>query len=109
MPGSDRGLTADGGILWTEDSPGVRDEAEPRDSFGAALAVGNLGRGAHQDLAITARAESISGAREAGAVSVLYGGTGLADAGSQLWTRDSVGVPGAAADGDWFGFALGAA
>ncbi len=109
MPGSDEGLTADGGLLWTQDSPDVPDRAEPGDSFGAALAVGNFGRGPHADLALTARAESIDGAREAGAVSVIYAGTGLGDNGSQLWTRNSAGVPGLAADRDWFGFSLGGA
>ena len=109
MPGSSDGLTTDGGALWTQDSPDVHDRAERGDAFGAALAVGNFGRGPYPDLAITARAESFDDIAEAGSVTVLYSGTrGLTAAGNQRWTRDRVGVPGAAAPQDWFGFSLAA-
>jgi hypothetical protein len=110
MPGSAGGLTPEGGVLWTQDSPGVRDQAERNDGFGAALAIGNFGRGSHPDLAITARTESVGGVPLAGSVTVLYAGTdGLTANGNQLWTRDREGVPGVAAAEDWFGSALAAA
>jgi FG-GAP repeat len=41
LPGSAGGLTATGGRLFTQDSPGVEGSAETRDHFGAALAVGD--------------------------------------------------------------------
>jgi hypothetical protein len=110
MPGSPTGPTTTDGVLWTQDSPDVLDTAERNDAFGSAIAIGNFGRGGHPDLAITTRRESFGAIDEAGAVSVLYSTlTGLTADENQQWTRNTPGVPGTAADGDWFGFALGAA
>jgi len=110
MPGSPTGPTVTNSVLWTQDSPGVVGDAERNDAFGSAVAIGNFGRGGHPELAITVRRESFGTADQAGAAAVLYSTTtGLFADGNQLWTRNTPGVPGTAADGDWFGFALGAA
>jgi FG-GAP repeat len=59
------------------------------------------------DLAVGAPFEDLGGVRGAGAVNVLYGSaTGLTGGGSQLFTQDSPGVPGAVEDNDLFGGAL---
>jgi hypothetical protein len=39
LNGSKSGLTGKGSQIWTQDSPGVPDEAEPRDDFGHTLAA----------------------------------------------------------------------
>jgi hypothetical protein len=70
----------------------------------AALRADFNGDGA-ADLAIGAPGENSS----SGVVHVLYGsGTGLAAAGSQLWSQNSPGIAGGAEPGDIFGFALAA-
>jgi hypothetical protein len=105
--GSSGGLTAGGSQLWTQASGGGADGAEPEDAFGAALAAGDLGRGAPADLAVGAPLEDLEGAGSAGAVEVLYGSpSGLTAAGSQVWTQDSAGVGGSTEAGDEFGGAL---
>jgi disulfide bond formation protein DsbB len=100
--GSGTGLTATGSQLWSQDSPGIAGVAEAGDGFGLALAVGDFNGTAPADLAIGAPDEN-----SVGVVHVLYGsGTGLAAAGSQLWSQDSPGIAGGAEAGDAFGLAL---
>jgi hypothetical protein len=61
------------------------------------------------DLAVGAPTESIGTIGGTGAVSVLYGtASRLTGSGSQLFTQDTPGVPGAAEPGDQFGSALAA-
>ena len=36
------GLSGAGSEPWSEDTPGVRDEGEPDDHFGGALAMGDI-------------------------------------------------------------------
>jgi FG-GAP repeat len=104
LPGSAGGLTATGGQLFTQDSPGVPGVAEPGDNFGLRLAVGNFGGGGFVDLAVGG-AEDVGAAEDAGAVNVLPGSAGgLTGTGSQLLTRESPGVPGSAEPFDGFGY-----
>ncbi|TAH34959.1 MAG: hypothetical protein EYC70_14275 [Planctomycetota bacterium] len=99
-------LTANGAEFWTQDSWGVPDVAEAGDGFGGALAVGRFNAG-QQDLAVGVPGEDLGGVIDAGAVHVIYGGSGgLAGAGSQFWTQDTSGVLDAAEARDQFGFAL---
>ncbi|MFC4783971.1 FG-GAP repeat protein [Nocardioides sp. MAHUQ-72] len=103
--GSPRGLTASHSQLWSQDSAGVAGRAEPRDAFGTALAVADLGAGRRTDLAVGVPGEN--GSR--GVVQVLTGSPrGLSSGHSQRWSLDSPGVPGAARRGDGFGGALAA-
>jgi hypothetical protein len=107
--GTANGLTATGSQLWHQDSGGVPDAVEPADELGAALAVGDLGRGGEGDLAIGAPGEDVGSTADAGAVNVLYGtASGLAATGAQLWHQNSAGVASSAEAGDAFGSALGA-
>jgi FG-GAP repeat len=106
--GSARGLTATGAQLWTPDSPGVPGNTQSEDSFGTALAAGDLNNDRVDDLAVGAPNGDVGAAFDAGDVIVLYGAaaTGLTATGAQLWSQDSPGVPGLAELGDGFGHAL---
>jgi disulfide bond formation protein DsbB len=108
--GSAGGLTAAGDQLWTQDSPGILDAAEPGDAFGVALAAANFGNTTQADLAVGAAFEDDSRVVSAGAVNVLYGSaSGLTAAGNQFWGQDTFGVLDAAEPGDFFGHGLAAA
>jgi disulfide bond formation protein DsbB len=107
--GSRSGLTVAGDQLWTQESPGVEDDAEAGDNFGNALAAGDFDGDGHDDLAAGVYNESLPGAFHAGAVAVLYGSaSGLAAEGNQLWHQDSPGVLDLAEASDTFGSALAA-
>ena len=97
---SANGLTGTASQLWTQNSPGIFDEAEQGDEFGESVAVADFDGDGFGDLAIGVPFEDAN----AGAVHVLYGSpTGLTAAGSQFWTQNSPGIPDEAEDGDWFG------
>jgi hypothetical protein len=114
--GSPGGLSAAGSQVWTQNSAGVPDTAEPNDVFGCALAAGDFDGDSHADLAIGVCGESFSSTgapshlvTEGGAVQVLYGSpAGLTAARSQFWTQDSAGVRDVAEEEDHFGSALAA-
>jgi hypothetical protein len=107
--GSTGGLTGVGGQFFTQDSPRVPGAAEPDDSFGAALAVGDFDRDGFADLAIGVPHEDVGTIADAGAVNVLYGSTGgLTGTGSQIFTQNSPGVPDSVEFDDFFGGALAA-
>jgi hypothetical protein len=79
----------------------------------AAQAVGSLQADFNNDglvdLAVGAVFEDVGSVGAAGAVNVVYGSSGgLTGAGSQLFSQDSLGVPGMAEGGDQFGAALAA-
>src|SRR5918995_7031147 len=62
-----------------------------------------------EDLAVGVPFESVGSIESAGAVNVLYGSAaGLSGAGSQLFSQDTAGVPGAAEPFDEFGAAMAA-
>ncbi|HEX8103719.1 MAG TPA: proprotein convertase P-domain-containing protein [Solirubrobacteraceae bacterium] len=105
--GSANGLKTAGALMLGQGSPGVPDGNEPGDRFGAALAAGNLGRGARGDLAIGAPGEDVGAIDGAGAVTTLYGtASGLGTAGAALWHQNVAGVEQDAEAGDAFGSVL---
>jgi FG-GAP repeat/FG-GAP-like repeat len=109
LPGSAGGLTGVGSQLFTQDTPGVPDSAEPLDSFGSALAAGDFNSDSFADLAIGVPGEDVDSFQDAGAVNVLVGSAGgLTGSGSQLFTQDSLGVPDSVEFDDFFGNALAA-
>ncbi len=104
--GSAEGVDLAGAQFWSQDTPGVLDQAEPFDRFGAVLAAGNFNGDAYDDLAIGVFYED-EGADDAGVVQVLYGtADGLSASGDQLWSQDAPGVLGASAISEWFGYSL---
>jgi hypothetical protein len=107
--GGRNGLTASGNQLWHQNIADIGGTAEPEDHFGASLTVGDFGRESTGDLAIGVPDEDAGGARDAGVAQALYGTAGgLLSAGNEVWYLNSSGVPGTAAVGDAFGFALAA-
>jgi len=85
--GSVSGLTSVGNQLWSQDSPGVRGNAEGGDKFGKSLAAGDFDGDGFADLAIGVSSEDVDANSDAGAVNVLYGSVdGLTADGDDLWT-----------------------
>ena len=93
----------------TQDSPGMPGTAEAGDLFGKAVLAGEFGHeSGHVDLAVTAALEDLSGAKNAGALSMAeYDVYGNLEARNRpaSWSQDSAGVAGVAESGDRFGTA----
>ncbi|HEX6569221.1 MAG TPA: FG-GAP repeat protein, partial [Acidimicrobiales bacterium] len=109
LPGSTGGLTGNGSVRFTQDSPGVPGGAEGLDRFGSALAAGDFNRDGLDDLSVGVPGEAVGSLLDAGAVNALFGSAGgLTAVGSQRFTQDSAAVPGVAETADQFGTALAA-
>ncbi len=110
--GSAAGLTATGNQIWTQDSPGIDDQADAFDRFGFALTAGDFDGDGRDDLAVGVPDEDFGGFGgpvSAGAVHVLRGSAaGLTAEGNQFWTQDSPGIQGVLEGGDHFGSSLAA-
>lgn len=103
------GVTATGSQLWSQDSAGIIDSPEAFERFGAALSAGDFNGDGHDDLAIGAPGEDLTGGNDAGAVHVIYGSaSGLTSIGSQQFTQDTAGIADNVETGDGFGSALAA-
>lgn len=93
--GSKSGLRSLGDQLWTQDSSGIKDQAEEDDAFGSVLTAGDFNGDGRDDLAIGVRGEGIGSRVGAGLVHVLYGSkSGLTSSGNQVWNQDSSGING---------------
>jgi hypothetical protein len=106
--GSAAGLTMDGNQYWTQDSPGILDQAENGDGFdGRVPDFGDMNGDGYADIAVGVFKESLEGEttiRAAGAMNVIYGSAaGLTDVGNQFWNLDSPGIKGTAEEIDAFG------
>ena len=108
--GSADGLAAAGSQVLDQTTAGGCDGAETADFFGGALAAADLGRTAHDDLAIGAWGETIEGVEMAGAVAVTYGASeGLTTDAGECWHQDSPGIKDALEGGEgMLGDAFGA-
>ena len=113
--GTDTGLTALGSQAWDQDSPGIEDDVEAGDDFGASLAIGDFDADGFGDVAVGVPEENVTvclpTAYECGdgAVAVLYGSdTGLTADGSQFWHLDVPGIPTDPDpdDNDYFGWSI---
>ena len=105
--GSASGVSSAGKQVWHQDSPGVRETAEPYDWFGASVAAGDFNDDGFADLAVGALLETLGAPSAAGVVHILYGSAnGLTARGSQVFHQNRPGVPEAAEAVDGFGWAL---
>ena len=108
MLGSLSRLTATGNLVLTQDSIGL-DPSEEGDAFGWALASADFNKDQKADLVVGAPFEDVGEITEAGAVHVLYStAAGPAAVNSQFWHQSVEGMPDAAEQRDWFGYALAA-
>jgi len=108
--GTRRGLKVAGSQLWGQDTPGIRDQHEYDDNFGAALAAGDFNGDRADDLAVGVSTDSIRDVTGAGGVNVIYGSpTGLTAAGNQFWNRARAGIAGGLNTRAHFGSTLAAA
>jgi len=105
--GSNAGLSTDRIQYWNQNTPGIADQPEPMEFFGAVLTAGDFDGDGRDDLAISAVGEAVGGAANAGAVHVLYGSNnGLAAAGDQFWHQNINGIPDFAEAGEQFGTSM---
>jgi hypothetical protein len=105
--GSPVGIIANNAQVWTQNSPGVQDQAEATDRFGFALAAGDFNNDGFDDLAIGVPFEDLDFIGDAGVVHVLYGSeSGLSAAADQFWTQNSSLIQDQAEFGDRFGMTL---
>jgi hypothetical protein len=105
IPGGRNGLELTNAEVY---EPGVSSVPSLPGSFGAALAVGDFDDDGYDDLAIGAPYSDFYGT-DAGAVAVLFGGSGgLTTSGSEIWGQDTLGIQGSAESSDHFGAALAA-
>lgn len=102
--GTGAGLTGIRTQLWHQDRGSIEGAAEPGDAFGSSLAVGNFDGDRYGDLVVGVPGEAVRGITSAGAVNVIYGsGSGLSDAGNQMWHQGSPGILGAVESYDRLG------
>ncbi|HEX8103925.1 MAG TPA: proprotein convertase P-domain-containing protein [Solirubrobacteraceae bacterium] len=110
LRGTPAGLTGTNSPLWSQGSPGMLDEPQDGDHFGAALAAGDFGGSALTDLAIGVPDEdATAGAADVGEVQRLAGSpSGLTATGNQLFGQATTGVADDPEAGDRFGAAIAA-
>ena len=107
LPGTATGVSATGSQLWSQNSAGIADAAEPGDGFGSTLSAGDLNGDGRDDLAIGVPGEDAGTVVDGGAVHVLYGTpAGLAATGSQSWSQNSPSIADATEAGDHLGSVL---
>jgi hypothetical protein len=104
--GSASGVSVAGDQVWTQNTAGVKEVAEPSDRFGWSAAWGDFDGDGFSDLAVGVLLENVGGV-DGGAVSVLYGSpAGLTSTANQLWHQNVAGIADVAGASDYFGFAL---
>ncbi|HEX9774419.1 MAG TPA: carboxypeptidase regulatory-like domain-containing protein [Actinomycetota bacterium] len=109
--GGGSGIKTRNGQFFTQNTAGVLDRAERGDNFGDALAAAGFNApGGADDVAIGIPKEDVGGKRDAGAVALLLGksGVGLRTGGDAFLHQGSTGIKGSNEPGDRFGDALAA-
>ena len=104
VPGSANGPAGAKAAYLNQDSPGVPGAAELGDSFGSDVSVADVNGDGYADVAAGVPGEDFDGITNAGSAVVLRGGAGgLTGTGTQSFSQDTEGVPGAAENADLFG------
>ena len=86
--GSKHGLSGTRDRVFTQDTPGVKETAEPGDEFGNSLARGDFNGDGRADLALGTPFEDQGTKSNTGVVQILYGSKhGLRVKGNQSWSR----------------------
>ncbi|MCD0484012.1 VCBS repeat-containing protein [Streptacidiphilus sp. ASG 303] len=97
-------------VTISEATPGVAGDNDAWDSFGAALAFGDVDGDTYADLLVgnpTERLGADASIQNAGTITLLHGSAqGINTARTQTFNQDSTGVPGHAEPGDRFGSRL---
>jgi hypothetical protein len=107
--GTASGLDAENDQFWSQDSTNIKGTAEAGDLFGTAIGSGDFNGDGFADLAVGAPGDQVGSKGYAGGVNVIYGtADGLDDAGNELWTEDSSGVPDTAENSDGLGSSVAA-
>ncbi len=110
--GSAGGLDLSGSQFFDQDTPGMAEDSEDGDEFGAALASGDFDNDGYDDLAIGVPYEGGLGigggfVSHHGAVQTLFGSSlGLSTARTQYFDQNTSGMADTAEDGDLFGWPL---
>jgi FG-GAP repeat len=105
--GAGGGLTVTGSQVLHQGVAGVGSNPEDFDGFGFALVAGDFDDDGFVDLAVGVPFEGVGAVPGAGAINVLFGGSGgLSGAGSQLFHQDVAGVGSTAEEFDNFGWSL---
>jgi hypothetical protein len=105
--GGGGGLSGTGSQVFWQGSGGVAGTLEAFDWFGAAVSTGDFNNNGAADLAIGVPHEAIGTRFAAGAVNVLYGGSGgLTGSGSRGFWQGTGGMAGTAEADDQFGLSL---
>ncbi|MEV7193757.1 FG-GAP and VCBS repeat-containing protein [Streptomyces sp. NPDC093510] len=105
--GGATGVSTTRTAVFSQATEGVPGDDESDDSFGGALAAGDVDGDGYPDLAVSAVFETIGSTSHAGNVWVLRGGaSGLTGTGAQSFHQGTAGVPGANEASDMFGTAV---
>ena len=105
--GSASKLTDLGNQFWHQDGAGILGEAATGENFGDGMTAGDYDGNNRDDLAAAVHDEDVDAIVDAGVVAVLYGsGSGLNEAGNQIWQQNSSGINDSAEVGDEFGAGL---
>jgi uncharacterized delta-60 repeat protein len=108
--GTATGLDDPGDQFWNQDTTGISNDAEADDNFAFAVSAGDFDADGFDDAASGVPGEDLTGAADAGGVSVIYGmSSGLNEAGDDFWHQNSSGILDSAEKTDIFGIAVTAA
>ncbi|RYD32134.1 MAG: hypothetical protein EOP86_16380, partial [Verrucomicrobiaceae bacterium] len=108
--GAAKALSTAGSRYIHQDSPGMKDQAEAEDKFGASLTSGDFNGDGKADLAVGIPFEDIGNKEDAGAAQILYGHAENGFGNNVFICRDGFetgeDILGASAAGDMFGYSL---